>query len=363
MNRLTETIVVFGIASFASSGLYGQQIAQPMPDLCEDLNRSQFEDKGDWINARIDCRHKNINSTLWELVDEIEFNSPSGLFSEEQLTHFRNERGRVEKEREKTYKAGGFKGIAKKQDATCQIVEVDQDGKGNDNGLCEPGEDCVEVLDDGIGDDDGICKVKGKKKEVCVQICDQEAASAVDENFDEESLYSMEDNLSDVESLIKSSRMHVAQMSSAMTEMAMMQASLGEGSCANLLYPQDIVGGGQRRSYVTMQATQGAANAADWAHAACDSGAEQTVFGANAAAVCTVLAIAAGIVDEIYDAFELQDDTISSQRLDAAIVCLEQLDQKSGDTLSKLDGIQDKLDQIANLLITPQGQREDFPKK
>ncbi len=364
MNRLIVTTVVFIMALFASSALYGQQVARPISGQCDDLRRSQFDDKGDWINARIDCRHKNINSKLWDLVDDIENNSPPGLFSFEQLQHFRSEKGRVEKERERTFNAGGFKGIAKRQDATCQILEIDQDGIGNDNGICEQREDCVEVLDDGIGNDDGICwPFKGKKKEACVQICDQEAASAVDENFDEESLYSIEGNLTGVESLIEASRTQVAQMSSAMAEMTLIQAGLGEGSCSNLLYPQDIVAGGQRRSYAAMQATQGAANAADWAHAACDSGAEQSVFGTNAAAVCTVLAVAAGIVDEIYDAFELQDDTITGQRLDAAIVCLEQLDQKSSDTISKLNGIQDKLDQIENLLITPQGRREGFPEK
>lgn len=362
MKQLSVIIIVVFVAFLTSSNLAAQQIARPLPDSCENLDRSQFDDRGDWINARIDCRHQNINSKLWDLVEDVENNSPAGLFSDEQLTHFRNERGRVEKERHKTFEAGGFKGIAKRQDAICQIVEIDDDGKGNNDGICEPGEDCAEVLDDGIGDDDGICKpTKGKKKEVCIQLCDQDAASAIDDNFDEETLYSTEANLAGVESLIETSRVQVSRMNSAMIEMSLMQAGLGEGSCANLLYPENIPAGGERRSYEVMQATLGAANAADWAHAACDSGAEQTVFGANAAAVCTVLAVAAGIVDVIYDAFELQDDTITSERLDAAIVCLEQLDKKSSDTLEKLDGVQEKLDQIVDLLNTPQGRRPGFP--
>jgi hypothetical protein len=341
------------------------QPEKPQPADCN-FDDTLFEDRGDWINARLDCRYKNINSELWDLVEEVD-NLPPGLFSEKQISNFKNERDRVEKERKKTTQAGGFKGIAKRQDSICQIMELD-DGYGDADGICEPGENCAEVLDDGIGDEDGICKpLKGKKKEVCIQICDQDVTSAVDENFDLETLETTEANLESVEGLMEASREQVIQMNIAMNEMSSMQAKLGEGFCADLLSPEGLPpgppSGAMRFTYVEMQGLLAGTNVADWAHAACDSGAEQSVFGTNAAAVCTVLAVAAGILDTVFDGFELQDDTVTGMRLDAAVVCLEQLDKQSSDTLKKLGGIEEKLNQVIELLNTPQGRRQDFPLK
>jgi hypothetical protein len=51
-------------------------------------------------------------------------------------------------------------------------VEIIGDGKGNDDGVCEPTEDCkntylinaVEVIGDFVGDDDGLCE----SNEACI---------------------------------------------------------------------------------------------------------------------------------------------------------------------------------------------------
>ena len=360
----TLILSVFAVSIvLKASDVAAVQPEKPLPADCN-FKQTQIEDRGDWINARLDCRYKNINNKLWELVEEVD-NLPPGLFSEKQIKNFKNERDRVEKERKKTTLAGGFKGIAKKQDSICQIVELD-DGYGDADGICEAGENCAEVLDDGIGDEDGICKpLKGKKKEVCIQICDQDVTSAVDENFDLETLETTEANLESVEKLVEVSHEQVMQMNIAMNQMSSMQAELGEGLCANLLSPAGLPpgppSGAMRFTYVEMQGILAGTNVADWAHATCDSGAEQSVFGTNAAAVCTVLAVAAGILDTVFDGFELQDDTVTGMRLDAAVVCLEQLDKQSSDTLKKLGGIEEKLNQVIELLNTPQGRRQDFP--
>ena len=78
--------------------------------------------------------------------------------------------------------------MAKKKETSCQLVEIDGDGLGDDDGVCDPKtEHCAEVPGDGIGDDDGICwPLKGKKREVCVEICDREAVLQDEANVDDE---------------------------------------------------------------------------------------------------------------------------------------------------------------------------------
>ena len=42
------------------------------------------------------------------------------------------------------------------------VSEVIGDGIGDDDGVCEEGEECLEVVGDGIGDDDGVCELDGE---------------------------------------------------------------------------------------------------------------------------------------------------------------------------------------------------------
>lgn len=71
-----------------------------------------------------------------------------------------------------------------------------------------------------------------------------------------------------------------------MLEMSLMQAGLDEGCCTNFLYPPSIPHGWST-AFIRKDACHvGRCKYRDWTHAACDSGAEQSVFGANAAAVC-----------------------------------------------------------------------------
>ena len=79
--------------------------------------------------------------------------------------------------------------LAKKKETTCQLVESSAAGAShNDDGVCDSKhEDCAEVIGDSVGNDDGICSpLKGKKREVCVQLCDEEATLQDEANVDDE---------------------------------------------------------------------------------------------------------------------------------------------------------------------------------
>ena len=110
-----------------------------------------------------------------------------------------------------------------------------------------------------------------------------------------------------------------------------------------------------------------ASNATAMAYNSCDSGCNQDAFGFNCSAVCIVLAVASGIVDTISDACELQDDTVTAEQVDAACECLNQMgDEISGlkEQLGDLsDVLEERFDEVVELLNTPQGQRPEFPVK
>ena len=83
-----------------------------------------------------------------------------------------------------------------------------------------------------------------------------------------------------------------------------------------------------------------------------------------------VLAIAAGVLETVTEAFELQDDSITSKEMEAALGCLEQTDGQLSEVLVRQGKTEEELKIIKalmydaiELLNTPQGRRENFPIK
>jgi len=83
-----------------------------------------------------------------------------------------------------------------------------------------------------------------------------------------------------------------------------------------------------------------------------------------------VLAIAAGVLETVTEAFELQDDYITSKEMEAALGCLEQTDGQLSEVLVRQGNTEEELKIIKALMYdaieilnTPQGRRENFPIK
>ena len=348
-------LVVFALTSAPSASAAGRKT-------CDQ------QDSGE----RIKCKYDNVNSQLSDTVDNL--TAPSVDFlTPKQKDHLKNARDRTLR------KTGNvpdtdFKKLSKKRDAECEIQEIlgDVDPKddtnsngecdeleaciGNEDGICSPDEfakgGCAEVLNDGIGDDDGICEKKGKYEEACVEICDPDSVIGKQGNVDDEESFDVEESLDDVTNLFEEVNPAVANFVGYMAgQKALVSAAASSTSaCTSLLV------GTRQFDYITLQGTLAGANAAKLAADACDDACTQTSFGWNCRAVCLCFGLAENILAEIFAAFQLQDDTVTGDRIDAAVRCLEELG-------SKINGIDKKIDSVINLLNTPEGQRPNFPLK
>lgn len=329
-------------------------------------------------NDRIAEKYEKMHEKLNELVDQA--TDPNvELFTEEQKERMKNARGRAGRSRKRVHEAGGFKKWARNQKVNCYVVEyVTADSSdpyyldGDDDGECEKGELCSEVLDDGIGNEDGVCPWRdcGKKKgEICVENCDQDAIEDMNDNFDPNAAADVEQSLDDVMAALEETgqemKVRIEMMAAAKAvSSAVAVASDPNDKCGDLYLPVSRQRG---RSYEELQITLGAANAVTMAYNACDSACNEDVLGFNGSAICVGLAIAAGIVNEVYDAFELQDDTVTAEQVDAACECLKQTSEAIGDIQKELLLLKElvirRFNDIEVLLNTPEGQRPDWPVK
>jgi hypothetical protein len=114
--------------------------------------------------------------------------------------------------------------------------------------------------------------------------------------------------------------------------------------------------GNRNDDYTSLAAIIGVARGLEGGVATCDEASDTTIFGADFLAVCIPLSLTAMAETIIADEMELLDDTITATRIDNVAMCAEYLGEK-------LEGMDAKLDEIINLLNTPQGQRPEFPKK
>lgn len=312
-----------------------------------------FADKPDpdELNERLNAKFEILNNSLNNLVDQA-VNENGDMFTEAQKSKMLNEKSRAASSRQRVYEAGGMKRMARKAKIECIVKERDDDTAGNNDGICEKDEICEEKLGDQLGDEDGKCEWKFcGKKEVCVEICDEDAVDSEGDNYDLQAVEDMEGTLDDVTRVLDDTSLKLKARSAQMAAMAAIEeASDPNDKCALLPAAQ------REHSLGAQQGMLAAATVTDAAHSVCDSGCNQDFFGNNCSGVCTVLAIAAGIANEISQASQLVDDDITSQQVDASVECIKQMSKELG-------GIREQLDEIIILLNTPQGRRPTFPQK
>ena len=331
--------VIFVLAVGMSS------LALAQPDNC-----GQYTDKGD----RLKCKFERVNSKIGETLGNIE---QLDILPPTQVNSLKNAHSRAARDKDRAG-SEAFKGLTKKKDAKCEMKECDPAALPDNakcktlvdpNGICDDGEDCLEVLGDGIGDDVQPCSpLHGKNKEVCVQICDQEAINGDEGNFDDQAGSDWEQTLGDTADNLDLMNTTVTQ---AVQPARVFQVIAADPTnmCANLLIAPKF-------TYEQLQGVRAGANAAKLAADSCDAGCNQDSFGWNCSAVCLAFRLAENILVAVADGFELQDNKDSGDQITAMAECLEELG-------TKINGIETKLNTVIELLNTPQGQRPDFPIK
>lgn len=343
------------LASLAFVTPAGAQ-AMPQPQDC-----SMEPDDG----ARIKCKYGNIiaqqgeTALMLSTLPDLPASQKAAMMNQVERTS--RAQGRAFDE--------DFKQLTKKMELSCEVSEIIGDMKGDDNGVCDPGEDCAEVLGDQIGNDDGICRPRnGMNREVCVEICDSEAFNSNPGNFDPDLGVDVEEELDEI-------TVQYVELNQTLDEEMQFQAAArvlaaNGDSCAAMIAGRsntDLI-----RGFVIAAAS--IRGAADLAERPCD----QTFFGANTAAVCAIIeGIAAGAAITAA-VFESRDGAIDSDTIDASYACLGSLNMAvggltvaAGDTETALidiqnnqmtiqqnqDAIRTNQAIIMDLLKTPAGQR------
>lgn len=310
-------------------------------------------DRPDQINDKLNAKFEMLNESLSDLVDQAILENPD-MFTPSQRDHMRNAGKRAKRNRERVHEAGGFKLMGRKSKPECLVVEEPGDGIGDDDGFCTKGEVCQEVIGDGIGDEDGLCDWKFcGKQEICIENCDEDAIEDLADNYDAGAVADIEESMEEMTTILDDTSMALQQRSQRMT----LDVQVGEDD-PPLIEACDFLPVARTRSY-TYEQLKGyniANQAAQGAYNACDSACNQDSFGWNCSAACTGLAIASAVVSGIAEAAELQDDTVTAETVDAAAKCVQIVSEG-------VEGLEEKLDTIIELLNTPQGKRPDFPEK
>ncbi|HWR90258.1 MAG TPA: hypothetical protein VN260_08360, partial [Dissulfurispiraceae bacterium] len=272
---------------------------------------NQQQDTGERIKCKFDKVHSQIDSTVNDL-DQFDFVPP------DQLTLLKNAHARAGREKERAT-AEGFKGLTKKKKkAACHFKEFIGDG----DGICDPkkGEQCEEIIGDGIGDEKQPCILKGKDKEMCVQVCDQDFDED-EENFDQDAGLDIEQTLDDTAQVLSAANGMVRAAARRSGVVALLSNG-GSDKCAN------VVVGVRQFTDVQLQGIRAGANGAKLAADTCDAGCNQDSFGWNCSAVCIAFRLAEDILTAVADGFEMQDGSVTDARVDAMAECLVELGAK-----------------------------------
>jgi hypothetical protein len=188
-------VCVTGVPAMAQPGQ-----TRPQTRDCSGINRMDFDSRAEWINERIDCKQENVNSQVFDMVEQLD---DSDLFTDAQIERIRSGCERAERARNRNRESGSYNQFGRSGKTACFIKEIIGDGIGDDDGFCitkgnpQDREACEEIIGDGIGDDDGICVTRGMNHEDCVVVCDSEMAGSNNE-IDEESVADTEQELEDL---------------------------------------------------------------------------------------------------------------------------------------------------------------------
>ena len=251
-----------------------------------------YEDNGD----RMKCKHGKLLEQQGMLIDKL--GNHFGEVVPNDIKRLKNAQARAENAEKRTT-AKDFKKIGKKSPQSCDIAEIDEPRSDGD-GICEPGERCIEVDNDGIGNDDGVCKLKGNNKEVCLCIGGGPDDEVMGDDTDPEYQADMEQSYDDVTKLLEAANETVEAEGEFLSAMAMSTLSGPEQSnpcaaSADWLKYSEIM-----TLTILKQVAVGLRGIADVAERGCD----QTGAGFNCASCCVVaegLAAVAALAVETTD--------------------------------------------------------------
>lgn len=357
-------VVVLGIMA---SPLVETAEGAPMPDVCDQTESGE----------RLRCHFGNIVAQQQETANMID-TMPNVPDIQKQA--IKNQVARTDRARGRASN-NDFKQLIRKTDLQCQIAELDaaSGGNGDGDGVCTGGEMCAEVLGDGIGNDDGVCQPRnGKKREMCVQLCDSEGINDNPDNFDQGLGADVEEQLMDLTDQYM--RVNDALTDEALVQSAVQALAAAGNDCAAVISARTNV-----NTFAFLTGVAGGSRmAADIAERFCD----QTVFGANGAGACSVIEGIAGLAAITVDTFAFIEGDVDSQTVDATLRCVQSLNTQAGQTTDALDAVSNslinlniRLDTVNNrldavdqklisvegqvqtvddLLRTPQGNRDGF---
>ena len=350
------------------------------------------------IGERIKCKHGKLLGEQKKVIDNLEINFggvvPAGDFERLRKSHGRAAKSNNRMDGKK------FKSLGKKNQGECQIAEY----SGNGNGICEPGEKCLEVDGDGIGDDNGICKLKGKKKEVCVEVCEGDT-DVMEDDTDLEYLTDLEENYDDVTKNLEDANAMMVNNPVVMASMAMPLLTTYEPSAACKASIDWLTYGEVLTMTIMKQISVGLRGVADIAERGCD----QTGAGFNCATCCivaegaaSVMALVVETTDGIFKLVKWGFDNTSQNCLGSLSADLQETKAvlktvaiTTGKSDAKLTGVvtdvqyirttvdslttavgnvqqqitnlegamNTRFNEVDTLLNTPQGRRDSFPVK
>jgi hypothetical protein len=318
---------------------------------------------------RMKCKFQNIIEQQNESADKL---VDMGTIPKERTDKLKRQIGKTMATQGKT-EAENFKQLTKKNNTQCDTVELldHMQANGDGDGICENNETCEEDNSDQIGNNDGVCSpTKGKKREVCLQICDDEAIKGNPNNFDD----APGSRGADFDEVLDDITSDYLELNESLNEQMTVQASLvsldsTNSECSSVLSARPT----KKQLDNSFMAAYIAENLSEQADNIC--GLDAAGFNAHVACIVTdaIFIVAKGIADTITSA----NDDVDSQTTDAIMRCVQALEASAGEQQDQLEAIESKMDVLdskmnstlqklqesIDLLNTPQGQRNSFPEK
>lgn len=395
------------------SGLMTPVFALPQKKNCDDMVMGADMSKADMINMRIDCRTENVNCQLNTLVD---LHCQMHSCTPAQRSRLDNACLRSENARIRSRDAKGFRGLGRKVESKCFLLEYDglvcNGGPNRDepcaddpmrcggnfscvapernngdgmctnrrgrcvDGLCVGGQDsgdsctnpsmcggakelCAEVMGDGIGDDDGVCEQTGNMKEVCVEICESPLSDEDDDNFDDGIAMDYQTGLEDLESVLLEANNGLAMALAARAEARQLRvAGVVAGDVCLQTYPWVTV-----VRFALVEAKDVAESAGD----VCDATCGNTAAGFNCKVTCNAPNAAVFIVKTALNLAELADRVAERAGVALQYDCqgatsmtVDRIDARGMDTEMKIDQIKAAVIALDRKVVLLDGKVDDL---
>jgi hypothetical protein len=312
--------------------------------------------------AEIKCKFDRLANASDQMIGRMQ-QSPD--LSEVHRNGLQKAKDRLQREKGRL-KSDDFQVMSKKKGAGCQLVEAENSG-GNGDGVCEPekGELCAEVKGDGIGNDDGICSpMKGKKREVCAQICDEEAILQSESNMDTNTAAEIESTYDNMTDHVQELSDTIAAAPSALPTAGLQAAS--QNPCAFDPKPSRTSDSVYKAA---KWATMGSRSAADVLERFCDQTFTSVFFTWTFGAACVVAETIAAGTNEWLDILDTKEAILDAEVVDSTLSCARQTMEAVDDGTARIQAVQDgvarlkaKQATIVQLIKTPPGKRPDYPK-